>query len=250
MRRAIIYTCILLITGYTAGAQYTMWGKIEYERKVSVKRMYSDLYGDKNNDWYESMKSKLPQSKSKFFNLYFNTDKSLYKPGKKVEEEGNTWIGSTPVDDDVVLSDFKKNKVISLKDLYGDKFVIEDSLKHIKWKLGSEIRTIANYKCRKAVAKMCDSVYIVAFYTDDIPASSGPEMFGGLPGMILEIAIPRLYTTWVATNVEITAPKENELTLASARGKKLTHQQMEKELQSGMKNRGDWGTRFIWWGVL
>jgi len=248
--RTIVYIGILLLMAFTADAQYTMWGKIEYERKVSVKRMYSDLYGGKDNNWYENMKSKLPQSKSRFFNLYFNTDKSLFKPGKKVDEDGNTWIGSTPVDDDVVLSDFKTKRVISMKDMYGEKFVIEDSLKHIKWKIESEIRTIANYKCRKAVGKICDSVYVVAFYTDDIPTGSGPEMFGGLPGMILELAIPRLYTTWVATNVEITAPKDNELTVANSRGKRLNHLQMENELRSGMKNRGDWGTRFIWWGVL
>jgi len=28
----------------------------------------------------------------------------------------------------------------------------------------------------------------VAFYTDDIPVSGGPESFNGLPGMILQVA--------------------------------------------------------------
>ena len=36
---------------------------------------------------------------------------------------------------------------------------------------------------------MCDTVYVVAFYTEDIPVSGGPEMFGGLPGMILELTV-------------------------------------------------------------
>ena len=239
----------MLLLVVSARGQYTMAGKIEYERKISVRRMYREMFEGKDNSWYEAMKAKLPQSKSKFFDMYFTTTKTLYKPGKKVDDD-DKWTGATPVDDDVVQSDFRGNKVIAVKDLYGDKFIIEDSLKHIKWKIESEIRTIANYKCRKAVGKICDSVYVVAFYTDDIPVSSGPHMFGGLPGMILELAIPRLYTTWVATNVEINTPKETELALASSRGKKMTHSAMQQELLSGMKNRGDWGQRFIWWGVL
>lgn len=247
--KLIIHVILLMLLTIQADAQYTMSGKIEYERKVSVKRMYRELYEGKDNNWYETMKSKLPQSKSKFFNMYFTTTKAVYKPGKKAEDD-DKWIGSTPVDDDMVMSDLKTNKLLAIKDLYGEKMIVEDSLKHIKWKIESEIRTIANYKCRKAVGKICDSVYVVAFYTDDIPVSAGPHMFGGLPGMILEIAIPRLYTTWEATSVEITQPNESELTLASGRGKKLTHAEMEKTLETGMKNRGDWGNRFIWWGVL
>jgi len=32
------------------------------------------------------------------------------------------------------------------------------------------------------------SIDVVAFYTDDIPVSGGPESFDGLTGMILQVA--------------------------------------------------------------
>jgi GLPGLI family protein len=247
--KTALYILLFLSLSSAVHAQYTMTGKIEYERKVSVKRMYRELYESKDNSWYESMKAKLPQSKSKFFNLYFNTNTTVYKPGKKIEEE-NKWIGSTPVDDDQVYNDFKTGKVTAVKDLYGDKLIVQDSMKQLQWKIYSEIRTIADYKCRKAVAKICDSVYVVAFYTDDIPVSGGPHMFGGLPGMIMELAIPRLYTTWVATSVDNAPPKDGELSFSAGKGKKLTHAETLKQLQSSMKSYGDWGHRFVWWGVL
>src|SRR5690606_26879032 len=46
-----------------------------------------------------------------------------------------------------------------------------------------------------------DTIYVVAFYTDEILLRGGPEGFGGLPGTILGLAIPRYNTTWFATKV-------------------------------------------------
>ena len=112
-----------------------------------------------------------------------------------------------------------------------------------------EVRTIANYKCRKAVSVMCDSVYIVAFYSEDIPVSGGPEMFGNLPGMILEIAIPRLHTTWIATKVDITTPEEKKL-VPPKKGKETDVKGMYDVVLSSLKRWGDQGQRVVWWAVL
>jgi GLPGLI family protein len=112
-----------------------------------------------------------------------------------------------------------------------------------------EVRMIANYKCRKAVGKICDSVYVVAFYTEDIIASGGPEMFSGLPGMILELAIPRLYSTWIATKVEVGTPKKEDLT-PPEKGKKVTQKEMYDTLMASISKWGNWAQRSIWWSML
>jgi GLPGLI family protein len=41
-----------------------------------------------------------------------------------------------------------------------------------------------------------DSVYIVAFYAEDIHVSSGPESFTGPPGMILKLSLPHEHVIW------------------------------------------------------
>jgi len=80
---------------------------------------------------------------------------------------------------------------------------VEDSIPNIKWKITNEHREIAGYNCRKAVGKMYDEVYVFAFYTDDIIISGGPCSINGLPGMILGLSIPRLYTSFMATKIDL-----------------------------------------------
>jgi GLPGLI family protein len=46
-----------------------------------------------------------------------------------------------------------------------------------------------------------DSIYVVAFYSDQIVVRGGPESFWGLPGMIMGVVLPHEYTTWYATKV-------------------------------------------------
>ena len=203
---------------------------------------------DEDNEWFEKIKSQVPKFNSSFFNLYFNTAQAKYKPGKETENPMKMF-GGTPASENEVFTDFTTHKVVAAKNVYEKKFLVEDSIRVLQWKITDEIRTIANYKCRKAVSKICDSVYVVAFYTEDIMVSGGPEMFSGLPGMILELAVPRLYTTWVATKVEVAAPPASELT-APAKGKKVTQKELYDNLKEGLKDWGKYASRNIWWSAL
>jgi GLPGLI family protein len=139
--------------------------------------------------------------------------------------------------------------VTASKNIYEEHFLVRDAPQQHTWKISSEVRTIAGYKCRKAVTRICDSVYVVAFYTDDIPVSGGPEQMGGLPGMILELAVPRLYTTWVATKVDVVTVKDTELN-APSKGKAITIPQLTTKLQESLKDWGKAAHRNVWWSVL
>ena len=90
---------------------------------------------------------------------------------------------------------------------------------------------------------------MVAFYTDKIPVSGGPEMFAGLPGMIMELAIPRLYTTWIAQSVVLESVSSSNL-IAPDKGKKTTIIDMEKAIRSSTKNWGKFADKSIWWSSL
>jgi GLPGLI family protein len=89
------------------------------------------------------------------------------------------------------------------KNIYGTNINIADSIPHIKWKLENENRIIAGFNCRKAVAILFDSVYVFAFYTEEITLTGGPGSFQGLPGTIMGVTIPRLYTSWIATKLTV-----------------------------------------------
>jgi GLPGLI family protein len=52
---------------------------------------------------------------------------------------------------------------------------------------------------------------VFAFYTDEILIPGGPCSINGLPGMILGVTIPRLYTSWIATKVSVVSVDENAI---------------------------------------
>lgn len=113
--------------------------------------------------------------------------------------------------------------------------MLTDSLRKIRWKITDETREVAGYQCRRANALILDSVYVVAFYTDEIHVSGGPELFSGLPGMILEVALPHDNVIWRATKVTI----NNGIAPLSppAKGRSITFDELETTIISLFKNR-------------
>lgn len=245
MNRFFFYI-ILCFLPVLANAQYTAQGTIEYERKINVHRQFQD----DDNEWFERVKSQIPKFAISSFNLYFNQQQSKYKLGKPTDDQLKMFGGS-PAYENEVLTNFSTHRVMAAKNIYEKNFLVDDSMRVIEWKITDEIRTIANYKCRKAVGKMCDSVYVVAFYTEDIMVSGGPEMFSGLPGMILEVAVPRLYTTWVATKVTVDLPPAKEFVApAPSKPKKVNQKELAETLQASLKDWGKEAARNVWWSML
>lgn len=244
MKQFLLLCCLAWIAPNAGSAQYITAGKIEYERRTNLLRMYE------TETWFENMKDNMPKVYITYSDLLFNSGKSRYQPGREVEQDKKLNWGTPPGADNVVLQDFSTASITAAKQVFEQKFFIQDSARRLPWKISTEVRTIAGYRCRKAVTRICDSVYVVAFYTDDIAVSGGPEQFGGLPGMILELAVPRLYTTWVATKVELAAPKEEDLKAPEGKGKKISQKELAKSIQSSLKDWGKWGERAVWWAML
>jgi GLPGLI family protein len=249
MRAIITGIMILVAMAQTATAQYIMSGRIEFERKVNVHARMKD-YGDDNNSWYERMKSQTPKYNITYFDMVFDRNRSLYKPGREVENQSKGWGGGDPASDNVVYTDLVNKRVKAIKQVYEQRFVVQDSMRRIDWRLKDELRTIAGYKCRKAVGVICDSVYVVVFYTDEILANTGPEMFGNLPGMVLELAIPRLHTTWVATKVQLGTVKDEDFEMSNKGRKVVTSRELYEAIQAGLKDWGKWAARNIWLTTL
>ncbi len=92
-----------------------------------------------------------------------------------------------------ILTKLDSGTSVTQKHVFNEMFLISDSIRKINWKITPEIRKINGFDCRKAVGRVFDSIVVIAFYTDEIVPSGGPECFTGLPGMILGVAIPRMH---------------------------------------------------------
>ena len=214
-------------------------GKIEFEKKVNLlNQIKSEMDNDRDKTWFEMIRKMIPSENISYFDLTFNKGATLYKPGKEYTNSPKppAWTVG-PATENIVYSNYNTQEQVSEKEVFENTFLMKDSIHPIEWKMMNETRNIAGFTCRKAVAKVLDSVYVIAFFTEQIVVTGGPESFGGLPGMILGLAIPKLHTTWYATKVEMKPIKEAE-TVAPKKGKKYNFIQLKKQLKQSLK---DWG---------
>ncbi len=217
-------------------------GTITYERKINIHRQEVMWEGLKD------IIAKQPVFNNANFELSFSPGKTLYQPAEKLPAYQFAWLLG-PAKENIVKTDFATGRSQSSKDIFGDVFLIEDSVANLQWRISSEKREIAGFSCRKAVTRIADSVYITAFYTDEIPVSGGPESFHGLPGMILGLAVPRLYTTWFATKVSLEPSKLPEPRF-SAKHKKITYEDLSKQLVRLFERWEENAQKYIWWTYL
>jgi len=209
--------------------------KIEFEKTTSVRQLMKDL--QEGNSWYEQNKDRYPVSQLSYYEFIGDTARSIYRPGKDVPVDIRSWW--RPVaDKNVVYNDYKTGMTISQKPVFEETFLLSDTMLRIKWKITSDVRTIAGYDCHKAIGIINDSIAVFAFYTDELLANGGPEGVHGLPGMILGMGIPRLHSTWFATRVEVFDVNMKPV-MPPTKGKKVDRAAMMGKLS---KLADEWGT--------
>lgn len=246
MRTLINILLLVIPVAVVAQPKFVYEGVIEYERKINVHRQVVE--GEEYSDWIKDLLKSVPVFHESNFVLRFNNERSIYQLSGEMKPVPVDWI-TGPAKQNTVLTNFTTHNRTSVKSVFEGNFIISDSLGEIEWRVSDEKRTIAGFDCRKAVAKICDSVYVVAFYAEEIPVSGGPESFNGLPGMILGLAIPRLHTTWFATKVQLSPPVEKDFAITS-RGSKTNNIKLQATLKTAMKAWDKYGQRHTWWVML
>jgi GLPGLI family protein len=240
----LVTFCLVLISSQIAKSQNPIFitqGKIEFEYKLNI---YAQMQEDNDDSWKDFVKKNLPQFKTTYFNLSFDNNKTLYQPGKDNLENNKIWFGQDVADENIVYSDLDKQQSASQKKVFEKLFLVQDSIRKIKWKITSETRNIAGFECRRANAIIMDSIYVVAFYTDEIVTPGGPESFSGLPGMILGVAIPHQHVTWFATKL-FTEPIKGTDLKAPAKGKVTTNALLKQNLHESLKDWGKYADKYV-----
>jgi GLPGLI family protein len=244
----IIITFALFIVATISNAQviFSGSGRIEFEKRFNQFSFWDKE--DEESPWVAEMRKQFPKMVNETYVMEFNDTKSVYKLAKENADVKYLW-GRKPSETDVTVKDFSIAQISLQRDVFEQTYLIKDSLRSYEWRITNETRTIAGFECRKAVTKICDSVYIVAFFTNEITVSSGPESFHGLPGMILGLALPRLQITWFATKVELKQPTDAALN-PKQKGKTVTWALYEKDLKRAMSDWGKYGAKVMWTSLL
>jgi GLPGLI family protein len=245
MYKKIIYGLVLMVAALHMQAQtkFVTAGKIEYERKTN-----QFAFMDEGDMWDEMARKSLSKFLTNYFDLTFKGNRTLFTTGRDPDIKQNRYWGIF-ASENTIFSDLDSNKSITQRSIYSDAYLVSDSLRHIDWKITTEMRKIAGFDCRKAVGRVMDSIIVIAFYTDEILSSGGPESFSGLPGMILGLAIPRLHTTWYATKLQLVEVTDKELQ-APRKGKKMTGEVYRTQVKEILKNWGEESVKRQWQFLL
>jgi GLPGLI family protein len=235
MKILIIFCSLAIAATFTglAQTQFLYAGKVEFEKKVNMHKFIED------DSWTREFKDKMPVYRVSYYDYFFDSTSSVFKAGRELPEDKwrNFW-GTSSGDENIFHSDFAKGTTSEMKQVYEKKFLMQDSLLNIEWRITDEIRTIAGFDCRKAVGRFLDSLYVIAFYTDQITAPGGPGPYQGLPGMILGLAFPRYFTTIFATKVELITPKPTDLKVPSGKATVTNRKNLIEQVYKAI----EWGT--------
>jgi len=228
----LIVSCLALFLSINSFAQ-EFQGKAYYFSKTSVDMSNfggRQMSEDRKKQIAELMKSMF----EKVYVLTFNKEESSYKEEEALEAPGQGggrgWrmmMGSFT--GGAQYKNVKTQKMLQEQEFFGKQFLVNDELKRLDWKLGSETKQIGKYLCMKATAmkpidetdfnsmrrrnddqdeneKVKDStetkniiddieipkeIEVTAWYTLQIPINQGPGEYWGLPGLILEINADR-----------------------------------------------------------
>lgn len=241
MNKRIFQLCFLLLLNLKLGwgQNLVLSGKITYEKKENLHKQFTEM-----NSWTEQLIKSIPKYRTDQFELSFDAKKSFYKLSLEDESNAMSW-GRIAASNNVWIN-FTDSQYVAQKQVYEKSYKLEDSIPVYEWKYLSEFREIAGYNCRKAATIIFDSVYVIAFYTEAIPVSGGPEAFTGLPGMVLGVVIPRLHITWFATKVEPQLLPSNYFEIPRIKQKSINLKNFNEELYKGLKDWGDYGIKVIW----
>lgn len=223
-------------------------GTVEYTKSVNIHAITRQTIGTKPStstlSAFEDYKKRYPQFAMLKSTLSFDRNQTLFTPIPVPANERIPTLNGNPMVTQFndVYTDLSKKAVTIKKMVYQDELMIVDSVKKITWRLTDETRDVAGYTCRRANGLYMDSISVVAFYTDKIRVSGGPESFSGLPGLILCLVVPRENVRFDATKVNVNTADVAKIVPPKSKSKPINYKQLDVLLQGMTKTWGAMGT--------
>lgn len=231
----VIYLLLIAFCTTTCLNAQTSNGTISYEK---TKKQEFELPEE-----FRNMGIELPKEIKVNMDLVFNENESLYKASKKMassnsnpfEQKGNIQVKTmNSSKESQIYCNANEKKLLQAKDVFGKKFIIESVIEKKKWKLLPEQKELLGYQCVKATLEEQDKL-ITAWFTTEIQIPVGPEMYYGLPGVILEVQIQGedIEETIVATDIQLT--DDPQPIKAPRKGKVISQEEYEVILENQLK---------------
>jgi GLPGLI family protein len=233
-RKIVLTLCCYCTLAQCAMSQIT-YGKITFERKTNLYKKFKN-----NSDVKEWLKEE-DKNKIDLFELYFNDSLSVFKPQESDLVERMSWSTTK----NVVYQNKNNNKRLTEKKIWGEAFLIADSIRSFNWKITDSKRSICGYQCRKAIWQANDSTRIYAWFCSEINATIGPESFVGLPGAILGLATEDGGVIYFAKSIDVVKPELTTLLPKKSKQKIYKSTELKAQLEKDF-GKEKWGKLMIY----
>jgi GLPGLI family protein len=244
MRPAFFLLLLFLAASCYGQERFIHYGVIEFEKRINLQKRI-----DGNPQW-ESLRNSVPQFHVSYYNLYFSVNKTLFEKEKENAQVPWPFLDPGQQNEETVFMDLADGTRTTKLKLFEETFLVSDSLRHVDWKITTDTREIAGFPCRKALATIMDSVYVIAFFTEEITVSGGPLSFSGLPGMVLGVAIPRINMTLFATKLQLVEPPAAKLSAPAGNYKRIGTQRIPGMIRQAMPWPGDIVRKYLIEAIL
>lgn len=211
----LIFTLFIAFLTITTFAQKDFQGKATYMSKTS---MDMSRFGNQMSEQQKKqMMARMKNFLEKTYTLSFNKNESSFKEEVKLDApgtQGSRWGASNGQGS--IYKNLKDREMIEDVEQFSKRFLIVEAMEQPKWELGPESKKIGQYTVYKATMTIVDTkidwggifrrgrnqekdstntknkddvkmLNVTAWYSPQIPVSSGPETYWGLPGLILEL---------------------------------------------------------------
>jgi len=242
--KKIIITPLLIFISIVTYAQSS--GVITYKEVINTK---PDMAKAEEQGWAQWAEM-VPESMTFKKQLVYNDSVSMYVNVKEEEDPNETNMIKRMArrysnSNNQTYRNSSTNEFIEQQDFMGKSFLIKGKPQDLKWKMSGEMKIIMSYPCLKATYK--DSTETLeAWFTTEIPVAIGPEKYGQLPGMILELTTKKDKKTLTAIDIEF-KPIDDKTVSEPTEGKEVTREEYHKIVRAKMKemreNGGGWGGR-------
>ncbi len=222
-------------------------GTVLYKQTVYMRR---EMQANAPAGMDPNMTRNIPESVTNEFNLNFTAKVSLYKEIASADDADQGGPGggggmrfmmrrfNPPI-----YKDLTNNRQVEEMDLFGKQFLVDDVIPTRAWKVTGQQKKILDYPCISATftdSLMGRARLITAWFAPTIPVAFGPQGYGGLPGMILEIDMDGGRSVITAAEVKLQKPDEASIK-APEKGKKVTRTEYNKIREEKMKEMRESG---------
>lgn len=193
---------VLLVLILIPAAASAQQGSVWYSHRSMALDLSTDGISGLMKDNYEPTPNKETWSRHLVFgpndSVMLLANSQNYEPGER--DEDGLELGWEFVDTTYV--NLNNGTFVESRKLVETKYLVKGERPKISWQLTNEEQSYLGFRVMKAQATI-DSTIVEAWFTPDIPTSTGPGLYGGLPGLILMLSNPSVGEVYAAESIEL-----------------------------------------------